>query len=85
MRTIDLSEETRTIAELLDWANQEPVLIHSKQGKDYVLEEADDFDQEAAMLGNSEKFMSFLHERTQTGKEIPAADVAQRLGIARKD
>ncbi|MCX7044850.1 MAG: hypothetical protein NTX50_05080 [Candidatus Sumerlaeota bacterium] len=85
MKSVDLSEETRSITELLDWASEEPVLIHTAQGKDFVLEEADDFEREAAMLGNSERFMAFLRGRAQTGKESPAADVAKRLGIAVRD
>ena len=53
----------------------------SANGSDFVPEEADEFERDVVALGASDKFMSFLQKRSQEGEEIPASDVAKRLGI----
>ena len=82
MKTVDLAQENRTVTELLELAKSEPVFIHSADGRDFLLEEADEFEREVVALGGSEKFMSFLRGRSQEGTNIPASEVAKRLGIA---
>ena len=81
MKTVNLAEEDRSISEIIELAKLEPVLVHTSDGRDFVLEEADEFEREVAALGASPKFMSFLERRSREGKEIPACDVAKRLGI----
>ncbi len=46
-------------------ARKKSVLLVSKDGATFVLEEADDFDREVAELGGSEKFMKFLDKRSK--------------------
>jgi hypothetical protein len=82
MKTVDLAQENRTIGELLELAESEPVLIHSAEGRGFLLEQADEFEREVVALGGSEKFMSFLSGRSQEDASIPASEVATRLGIA---
>jgi hypothetical protein len=81
MKTIDLSRERLTLAELLELAKSEPVRIRAADGTDFLLEEADAFDREVATLATSERFMAFLRERSGETKESSAAEVARRLGL----
>jgi len=81
MKTVNLAEGDRRISELIELAKSEPVLVHAVDGTDFVLEEADEFEREVAALGASDKFMSFLKQRSAEGEDIAAADVAERLGI----
>jgi hypothetical protein len=46
-------------------ARKKSVLLVSKDGATFVLEEADEFDREVAQLGSSEKFMRFLKRRSK--------------------
>lgn len=46
----------------------------------FVLEEADAFEQEVAMLGKSEKFTSFLHERSKEPATRSLDDYRRSLG-----
>ena len=78
---LDLAEGDRSISEILELAKSEAILVHSTDGKDFVIEEADEFDREVAMLGASDKFMCFLEDRSQQEKDIPASEVSKRLGI----
>jgi hypothetical protein len=81
MKTIDFSKEQPSLADVLMLAKSEPVVIHSRSGEDYVLEQADELDREAAALGGSEKFMSFLAARSNESGEIPIAEVRKKRGM----
>src|SRR5438034_7805632 len=65
MKTINLKEESPSVAQLLAMARKKSVLLVSKDGATFVLEEADEFDREVAQLGGSEKFMRFLSKRSK--------------------
>ena len=78
MRTIDLTLGERTLAELLALAKRERILIHSATGDDFVLEPADEFDREVALLGQSDRFMSFLQERSKESGGTPLAEVRKK-------
>src|SRR5438874_11452593 len=56
MKTINLKEESPSVAQLLAMARKKSVLLVSNDGATFVLEEADEFDREVAELGGSEKF-----------------------------
>lgn len=81
MRTIDLKREKRTLDDLLDLSSSEAVLIQTADGRQYVLEEVDDFEREVAMLGGSEKFMSFLGERSREESTVCVTEIAQDLKV----
>ena len=52
MKTVNLSKESPSINELLIMARNKSLLLVADDGTTYLLEEADNFDQEAAQLGN---------------------------------
>jgi hypothetical protein len=81
MKVIDLKSETHSVDELITLAKSETVLIHSADGFDFILEEADEFDREVASLGGSDKFMSFLEERSKEEADISLNEVAKKRGI----
>jgi hypothetical protein len=81
MKVIDLKSETHSVDELITLAKSETVLIHSVDGFDFILEEADEFDREVASLGSSDKFMSFLEERSEEEVDISLDEVAKKRGI----
>lgn len=81
MISIDLKKEKHSIDELLSLATSESIMIYDKNGKHYILEETDDFEEEVEKLGNSEKFMHFLDERSKGKETKPITDIANKLGI----
>jgi len=78
MKTIDLAREDRTLAELLALAKGDSLLIRSAAGEDFLLEPADDFDREVALLGQSERFMSFLQDRSKEEGGTPLAEIRKK-------
>ncbi len=81
MISIDLQNEQHSLEELLALASSDSLIIHCKDGKNFILEEADDFEEEVEKLGKSDKFLAFLGERSKEKETIPIQDVASKLGI----
>jgi hypothetical protein len=79
MRTLDLRQGQMSVADLLQAARQESVKILGEDGSEFILESADTFDREVAELRRSEKFMSFLAERSQEPGSVSLDDIEKRL------
>ena len=81
MKTIDLSTGEHSLSELLRLAKSEAVFIRSPSGEAFLLEQANEFDREVVALGDSEKFMSFLEDRSQETTSIPISEVRAKRGV----
>ena len=79
MKKVDLKEESPRLEELLNMARTDSVLVFSKDGSTYVLEQADPFDQEVAELGQSKKFMDFLKLRSNDPAVISLEQFSHEL------
>jgi hypothetical protein len=79
MRTVNLSKESPSVSELLAMAREKSVLLVSDDGTTYLLEEADEFDREVAVLGNSDRFMRFLKKRSKEKAVISIEEFAEEL------
>ncbi|MBN1900038.1 hypothetical protein JW926_01780 [Candidatus Sumerlaeota bacterium] len=75
MKSIDLRKKERSLTEILKLAKSDTILIHSNSGEEFVLEQADAFDVEAADLSHSEKFMKFLDSRKAESGDIALEEV----------
>ena len=83
MTTVDLRERPVTVAELLQLASTDVVVIVNYDGNEFLIEAADAFDREAAQLGASTKFMSFLAERSREPGSVSLEDVERRVNFQR--
>ncbi|MFQ5652699.1 MAG: hypothetical protein ACE5IY_22425 [bacterium] len=81
MKKIDLTQQELTIKDLLQLASIESLLILSEDGHQYILEEADQFEKEVAMLGKSDKFMQFLEGRSKETATTPIDDLEKKLKL----
>lgn len=79
MKTLALDERDVTVQELLRWAAGEAVLIRDEKGNEFILEEADDLEREAAELGSNEAFMRFLSERSKEPGTITLDQIEREL------
>ena len=80
MKTINLDEKARSVDDLLAIARREVVLLISKDGTNFVLEEADGFEREVAELGNSDAFMEFLEDRSREESATLIEQYAVEIG-----
>lgn len=79
MKTVNLKTASPSVGELLAMARKKSLLLVSKNGETFVLEEADEFDQEVAELGSSEKFMKFLSKRSKESASTSIEQFVKRL------
>jgi len=79
MRTIDLKEHELNIKDLLKLASLESLAIITEDGQTFILEEADVFEKEVAMLGKSKKFMKFLKERSKEEATLSIDELEKKL------
>lgn len=79
MKTINLREESPSVAQLLAMARKKSVLLVSRDGATFVLEEADEFDREVAELGGSERFIKFLSKRSKEQAVTSIEEFAKQL------
>ena len=79
MKTVNLKTESPSVGELLAMARKKSVLLVSKDGATFVLEEADEFNREVAELGGSEKFMKFLSKRSKEKGATSIEQFAKRM------
>jgi hypothetical protein len=64
METIDLKQQKPKVKDLLQLAKLEALFILSEDDHQYIVEQADEFEQEVKLLGENQKFMSFLSKRS---------------------
>ncbi len=81
MTTVDLRQNEITVEELLHLADKDVVVIVAEYGREFVLEEADEFDKEIAALSSSETFINFLKERAKEPATLSLDEVEKELGL----
>lgn len=79
MITLDLRKRRISLDEILAAVDQDTVVIVRPDGKRLILEPEDAFEQEVALLGQSEKFMAFLAERAQQQGGISLEEFERKL------
>jgi hypothetical protein len=79
MKTLHLARKHITLEELLKLASAGSVRIITADGHAFVLEDADDFDKEAKLLGQSKKFRRFLKERSKEAATTSLEDYRRSL------
>jgi len=79
MKTVNLEEEKIDLAHAIDLARHEPLLLVTSTGQEFLLAEADDFEREAEMLGNSVSFQRFLDERSRAPHRIALEEIEAEI------
>ena len=64
MTTYDLRQHDMSVDDLFRLAATMPIHVIAKDGQTFVIEPADDFEQEVVRLRQSKPFMAFLAERS---------------------
>jgi len=85
MRTLDLRQQQVSVADLLQFARTETVCILNEDGEQFILEAADAFEREAAQLGQSDKFIAFLTERSKEPGVMSLDDLERKLSSAEEE
>jgi len=65
MKAIDLKKERFELSQIFNFARLETVLLLSKDGEEFIISRADDFESEVEALRNSITFQAFLEKRSK--------------------
>ena len=80
MKRIQLAEQPLDLEQLLDMAQESPVVVVTSDGTTFMVSLADDFDQEVEQLRHSQEFQAFLDARTSGRRpRRPLAAVAEAI------
>ncbi len=64
--------------QLMEWTENENILIKGKNGQEFVIAAIDDFEAEVESLRHNEEFIAFLDKRAEEPK-IPIEEARKRL------
>jgi hypothetical protein len=82
MKTIDAARVS-TFSELLNLAEDETVLVTTPDGREFIVAEIDDFDEEIEAVSRNRELMELLEERSKekAAGGYSLAEVRKRLGL----
>jgi hypothetical protein len=70
MKTIDLPSRALTLQELLAMAHEEPVILRTSEGEEYVIGAVEDFQREVELMRANPTLMRLLDERSREQAKI---------------
>jgi hypothetical protein len=85
MKTIQLDETRQDLISLIDLARQEPILLLTAGGEEFVIALADDFDLEVESLRRNQEFQRFLDQRAAATGKVPLSDVEAEIDRSIED
>ncbi len=81
MKTIDLTTQSPSVAELLHLATEGNLILKTSDGKEFVLAEVDDFDKEISLVRQNPELMELLDRRSRPGPTLTLDQVRAELGL----
>ena len=88
MKMINLDESKVDLASVINMARQEPLLLLTADGKEFLMALADDFEEEVASLRRSQAFQRLLDERSASTRRVPLegieAEIEQEIAAQRE-
>lgn len=81
MKTIDLTQATGEMAQLLDEARQDDLVVRLSDGSEFLLIALDEFDQEIARSRNNARLIALLESRAAQSDTISLDEVKRRLNL----
>jgi len=85
MKTVTITRRSGQLRELLAIAQDEDVVVQTKNGESFLVSLIDDFEYEVVQQRKNRKLMAFLKERFRQGRQepgIPLEQVRRELGLS---
>lgn len=79
MKTVDLSTEPISAAEIFDMARHNSILVKTEQGDAFVVSHADEFLTEVELLRRNHAFLAMLDRLKEDEETIPQVQVETEL------
>lgn len=81
MKTVPLSDLFAPLAELLQQAQKEALILQTPDGKEFVLAALDDFAQEVELTRQNPALMTLLDQRGQEKSTVKLSTLKAQLGL----
>lgn len=81
MKVIEVESIKPTLAEIMDLADRELVVLRQKNGKIFAVSQVDEFDMEVELLKKNPEFMAFMQELSQENETVSSQQLRQELGL----
>jgi hypothetical protein len=81
LKIVELTTIAPALAELLDLAGEDTLILKTSEGREFVLAEVDDFDTEIDLVRQNEELMTLLAERSREKKTYTLQQVREQLGL----
>lgn len=80
MKTVDLTTSSN-LKDLLDLAGKETVLLKTPEGREFILAEVDDLDDEVASVRQNRELLDFLDQRSREKGALSLDQARRQLGL----
>jgi hypothetical protein len=81
MKTVNLTHEESSLAEVLELAGEDAVLLRTPEGREFILAEVDDFEAEVERVRQNPELLQFLEERSRERSSYSIAEVRELLDL----
>ena len=81
MKTIELTNASPDIANLLDQARVDDIVVRVADGSEFLLVAIDDFDREIARTRANPRLMALLEARAKQTTTVSLEEAERRLGL----
>ncbi len=81
MKTIELTDASPDIANLLDQARVDDIVVRVADGSEFLLVAVDDFDREIARTRDNPRLMALLESRAKQTTTVSLEEAKRRLGL----
>lgn len=79
MKTIELSVQIPSLAEIIELAEEDTIIIRTTDGKEFVLAEIDDFAREVSLVRQNKELMELLDARSKETKTYTLSQVRNKI------
>jgi hypothetical protein len=80
MKTVDLAAEALTVDQLMKLASGDNVILRTAEGREFLLAELEDLDEEIEAIRRNQELMEFLDQRSHESQRYSLAQVREILG-----
>jgi hypothetical protein len=81
MKTIDYTQAPLDVADLLEQARNDDLIVRLADGSEFLFVAVDDFDLEVTRTRNNPRLMALLEARARQSVTVPLEEVKRRLDL----
>lgn len=81
MKTIEVLNNVPEFSEILKLAGDENIIVKTQDGREFIVAEVDDFEEEIELVRQNNELMEFLKQRSKKDNTYSLDEVRQQLNL----